>query len=472
MNLINFLLIQLVHRFIYRRWLMGLDTNVPIIELKTFSDTEYTLPKSMRGDPRYPNESNDKFLQLNQHAFEFLNIEAHGKNGKIHFRTNELVGAIPIRMPNNGSGTPQTDLVVKPRYQSNQSGSWYEWMSGLAEFSNHTLITEQNSLFPLTRLEGSPSPKYLLAKEIILKILPVLRENSWRKFDSLQKVANRPVGNVDWDQYAINSVDPQKRLIFETRINSISEDNREFRNALAYFNAAVQDLRSFETPLSVKVPLQSFIDQIQNRIISLGIRPSCSLCNQKFAILHQDPTSIQKLKRAINNYIDNESKQVFAWRIDFSKIYEDYVQKIVQLGLESVKNNDRISRLAIPGYSHQVTRLMPGYLEPDIIAEFGGSKIVIDAKYKSYFFDRQLKVKESQRERMRSDVHQIVAYTSLFNSKIAMLVAPVIDQDIRFDLIQYGDVYVAVIGLPLEWRRSGEYARQIRKFVRGILEQM
>lgn len=155
---------------------MGKNTHVPAIELTTFSDKEYVLPKSMRGDRRYPNEDNDKFIQLNKQAFEFLHIDVYGESGKIHFKANELIGAIPIRMPNGGAGIPQTDLIVKPRYESTFSSNWYEWMLGLAEFSKYTLIPESEELLPLTRVEGSPTPKYLLAKEIILKFLPVLKE--------------------------------------------------------------------------------------------------------------------------------------------------------------------------------------------------------------------------------------------------------------------------------------------------------
>lgn len=448
---------------------MGKDTHIPTIELTSFSDKEYVLPKSMLGDRRYPNEDNDKFIQLNKQAFEFLNIDAYGESGKIHFKTNELVGAIPIRMPNGGAGTPQTDLIVKPRYQSTFSSNWYEWMLGLAEFSKYTLMPERDELLPLTRIEGSPAPKYLLAKEIILKFLPVLKARVWRKFDSLQKVVDRPIGNVNWNKYAVNAVDPQKRLLFDTSINSISENNSEFRDGLAYLNAAISEVHSFKTPLSVRIPLQPTIDQIHNRVLFNGIKSSQSLCNKPFSVLLQEPKQLRELKRAINNYIWNESQQSFAWRIDFSKLYESYVQRIVQLGLGSVKNNDRIPRLGVPEYGKTITKLFPQYLEPDIIAEFGGHNIIIDAKYKSYFFRRQSETRESQKERMRTDIHQIIAYTSILKSKIAILVAPVMESDIQFELVQYSDIYVGVVGLPIQRERAGEYARRIRDFVEDII---
>lgn len=288
----------------------------------------------------------------------------------------------------------------------------------------------------------------------------------------MQKVVDRPIGNVNWNKYAVNTVDPQKRLLFDNSVNYISENNPEFRDALAYLNAAISKVHSFKTPLSVRIPLQSSIDRIKNRVLFNGIEGSQSLCNKPFTVLHQEPKPLRELKQAINNYMRNESEQNFAWQIDFSKLYESYVQRIIQLALESVKNNDRIPQLNVPGYGKTVTKLFPQYLEPDIIAEFGGHPIIVDAKYKSYFFKRRAETRESQRERMRADIHQIIAYTSLVKSKIAILVAPVIEPDIHFELVQYSDIYVGVVGIPLQWERAGEYAGRIREFVKDIVARI
>ncbi|GAA2970045.1 hypothetical protein [Lentilactobacillus parakefiri] len=235
-----------------------MNKNISIIQLQTFADNVYKLPSSILADTRYVNESNDKFLRLNRDAFKYLHVDAYNENGKIHFKANELIGAIPIRMPDKGNGKYMTDLIVKPRYQlgSPTDSDWFKWTFNLSRYANFDLVPDQSKLLKLTRLNGTMAPQYVLAQDVITKFDIVIREHSWRRFDSLEKSEKRPMGNINWSRYAMTSVDPQKRLVFETKVNSISENHQKFRDAVTHVNDAITVINSFSTPLDVKIPLR------------------------------------------------------------------------------------------------------------------------------------------------------------------------------------------------------------------------
>lgn len=446
-----------------------MNKNISIIQLQTFADNVYKLPSSILADTRYVNESNDKFLRLNRDAFKYLHVDAYNENGKIHFKANELIGAIPIRMPDKGNGKYMTDLIVKPRYQldSPTDSDWFKWTFNLSRYANFDLVPDQSKLLKLTRLNGTMASQYVLAQDVITKFDIVIREHSWRRFDSLEKSEKRPMGNINWSRYAMTSVDPQKKLVFETKVNSISENHQKFRNAVAYVNDAIAVINSLSTPLDIKIPLQPIITRIQNQLSLYKISPQ--RVNQSFfELFPQDSRNLCSLKRALNHFIYNNSVANYAWRIDFSKLYEKFVQKIVSQAFDHVEKNKRVPKSFDHSYDDQVTKLFPRYLEPDIVAKLGQEQIIIDAKYKSYFFSRHGESKDSQKQRLRADVHQVIAYTKLIDAKIAILVAPTM-KSLSFELVHYGGVYVSIVGLPLDLKMLGEKAHQIRRFTEAAI---
>lgn len=452
---------------------MKRDKSIPIIQLQTFADNIYELPSSILADARYVNESNDKFLRLNKKALSYLRVDARNENGKIHFETSELIGAIPIRMPDKGNGKYMTDLIVKPRYQLNIStdGNWFEWVLNLSKYANFDLLPDQSKLLRLTRLSGTVAPRYILAQNLVTNFGTVIREHSWRQFDSLEKVERRPVGNVNWNRYAITSVNPQKRLVFDTKVNSISENHQDFRDAVAYVSDAIAEINSASTPLNIKISLQPIIAYIQSQLSLYKISPSQRITKKFFELFPQDSKNLCSLKRALNQFVYNKSVINCAWRIDFSKLYEKIVQKVISEAFDHVENNKRFPKSFDRSYNNQVTKLFPKYLEPDIVARLGQEQIVIDAKYKSYFFLRQGENKISQKRRLRADIHQVIAYTKLIDTKVAVLVAPTM-KNLSFESAHYGSVCVCILGLPLNLKTMKENVYQIRKFVEDEISKL
>ncbi|AMV69359.1 Hypothetical protein ADU73_0953 [Pediococcus damnosus] len=279
-------------------------------------------------------------------------------------------------------------------------------------------------------------------------------------------LADRPVGNVNWNRYAKQTVDPRRRLKFPTRLNLMTQEHDEFQRALQLYKKAKLIIEGRMTPNNIKQQLYSTLLQL-DRLLPAATRLTMQMI-EPFRVSMQDANEIKNLKTSLNAFMLNQEKQKYAWQIDFSKLFEGYTQRLIgQVAVYST-NNRRIPRTLMPGFRNKVSRLMPLYLEPDIVAEFGGEKIILDSKYKSYFFPRNKESKLDQRQRLRSDIHQIIAYTSLEKAKIAIILAPVEENQIIEEMVKYGDIIVGTLGIPLQYEHAHQYSETIRNYFKKV----
>lgn len=447
---------------------MGKDNHVSLIELRTFEERVYQLPPRMIIDKRYPNETNQAFIALNRQAFEFLGIEARSDQGKLYLKTGAFVGAIPIKMPAAGKGKATTDLVIRPCYGDHcVTGfqDWFAWVVGLAEYARLTLEPEQNITYPLTRINGTKVPRYLLARSVILAFWAVLKEKRWRKFISEEVLIDRPLGNVDWSRYARQYSDPQKRLQFPTRINRITTNHSEFLEALTVFQKAKAVIDERTTPTTIKESVHAALTYCHH---VLAVKADQNRIVHSFTILPNDAPEVKTLKRTLNQFLNRQHREKYAWRLNFANVFEKYVQQVIGHVVTISKNNYRIPRSQIGGFDQRVSRLMPQYLEPDIVANLADEKIIFDAKYKSYYLPRSGEIVEEQRQRLRADIHQIIAYTSLESAQVAIILAPTEGQQVIKELVHYGNILVGVIGLPLDYRQASTYVQTIRQYLLSV----
>lgn len=416
-------------------------------------------------DHRTPLEDQATFMELNREAFLYLNIEAKQENGELHLLTNGYVGAVPLRMPQAGKGKAVTDLIIRPRYGVPET-DWFAWMSEMADFASVSLTPETDSRLKLTRSEGTPTPRYLMAQEVVKNMVTVVKSRDWQLFKNERKQLKRPVGNVDWTKYAKQAADPQKRLMFPTQVNVMTQNHTEFERALNVLSEAIQIINSKLTPNRIK---QNCAQNIAFLGRQIALSRSVTHETEPFHIQMRESADVQKLKKSLNVFVQQQAHREYSWRIDFSMLFERYIQKLLAHTVERVDNNTRIGHILTPHYRHQVSRLMPRYLEPDMVAQFAGRQIVLDAKYKSYFYERFGENHESQRERIRHDIHQILAYTSLIDARTAIIMAPVDGDKVVEEISQYDRITIGVLGIPLNFRRAREYESSTRLFLEKII---
>ena len=125
-----------------------------------------------------------------------------------------------------------------------------------------------------------------------------------------------------------------------------------------------------------------------------------------------------------NRVLGYEFQVNIAWRVDFTDIFEKYIQyifRIVSLRLGwSSKNNPKYNNY----FEHRPSWSLR-YLEPDLVLSKGENSVTIDAKYKAHYYNMDSSSDNLKFEH-RNDLHQITAYCAfqINQKKIGFLCYP------------------------------------------------
>jgi 5-methylcytosine-specific restriction endonuclease McrBC regulatory subunit McrC len=122
-----------------------------------------------------------------------------------------------------------------------------------------------------------------------------------------------------------------------------------------------------------------------------------------------------------------------AWTLPLERLWENYVESVYRREAAKVGGEVKVGRLGetvFPLQWSDSTHRTLGHLIPDIVIRRGHSVQVIDAKYKAHLAEVDdtswLQLERETREAHRADLHQILAYASLYEADevIATLVYP------------------------------------------------
>jgi len=360
-------------------------------------------------DRRYLAEHLQKFIDYNKDNFDFLEvtpkIEGSGKSVSLIIRSDRFIGAIPLRSPDTGKQIG--DFVVKPRYTSvdDQFSEYVEIVNlleseVLPEFKNSIPLLSQNNMRPPLYLEAI---KFINILEKAIKI-------KWNKFQTIKRTYKYPKSQVDWKEYIEKEYDPEKRLLFPCYDNILSRFHNEFFELKYVYNIAKREITSFKTPLNIKYEYRGVLTYLDNAFYDYPEKQANSL-----KIHNSDPLLIKRLKDQGNKILKRNFEEITSWRIDFSLLFEKYVQFLFkQVSLEI--GASQLNNYKIRDSSHFSPLWSLKYLEPDIILMKDDLDIIIDAKYKSHLFNFKSDTEELKEEH-RKDIHQLLAYTSFTKNK-------------------------------------------------------
>jgi 5-methylcytosine-specific restriction endonuclease McrBC regulatory subunit McrC len=122
-----------------------------------------------------------------------------------------------------------------------------------------------------------------------------------------------------------------------------------------------------------------------------------------------------------------------AWSLPLDQLWEDYVASKVAERVRDEGGVLRLGRLgqtAMPLHWSDPAHRSMGHLVPDMVVTNRSFVWIVDAKYKSHFADIDeggwRKMANEIRQSHRADIHQVLAYTALFDSRqvIATLAYP------------------------------------------------
>ncbi len=297
--------------------------------------------------------------------------------------------------------------MIKPRYTSatDQFSEYVEIVNLLKseilpEFKHSIPLLSQNNMRPPLYLEAI---KFIDIFEKAIKI-------KWNKFQTTKKVYNYPKSQVDWKEYIEKEFDPEKRLFFPCHDNVLNRFHSDFFELKYVYSISKGEITSFKTPLNIKYQYRDVLTYLDTALYEFPEKQTNDL-----KIHVSDPVIIKKLKDQGNKILKRNLEEITAWRVDFSLLFEKYVQLVfnqvsLKIGAKQL-NNYKIRRS-----THFSPLWSLNYLEPDIIMMKSNLDIIIDAKYKSHLYNLKNNTEEL-REEHRKDVHQLFAYTAFTKNK-------------------------------------------------------
>lgn len=351
----------------------------------------------------------NSFISFNKKSFEFLDVTVRkDQDLYLSFETGNLVGSAPLFSPS--SGKPYANLIVKGRLNED-IGEILPFLvdSIQIEYKDELVLPYQSAVRP---------PLYFECAKFIEKYIEAKRIN-WKKFNSELKIQNQPAGTTDWSRYAANSYDPRNTLLYPNRINRLTTEHLEWKQINYVLGLSFTELQSKSTPTKTRAQYTSKIFNIKSSLNRNSFKETKNL-----RINFADPLIIKELKEIGNRILSSVSVEYRAWRIDFSKVYEGYVQYIVSRVAKSLDARTH-NNLKLSTSGDRTTWWLP-YIEPDIVLIKNDLHISIDAKYKMHMMNIRSESMDKLHDSFRSDLHQILAYSSfsLTKDKVCMLIYP------------------------------------------------
>ena len=222
--------------------------------------------------------------------------------------------------------------------------------------------------------------------------------------------------------------------------------------------------RAERTPGQIKFYVRDKISRLDDRLQAFKTRPT-----KELFIHNSDPSIIKKVKAQGNMILKNNAADTPAWRIDFSFLFEKYIQHIFrqvsrEVGARQYENY-KIHRKS--GYTPQWSL---NYLEPDVFLDKVKYNIIVDAKYKSHLLNYSSQSK-SLKETHREDLNQIFAYSSFSVNinKICFLCYPhttLFDAELNyFSNISEINNKLVLLGVPLRKSEIPNVVRNVRTII-------
>lgn len=398
-----------------------------------YSELESRYNKLWKLNSLYPETSVRRFVYANRKSFDFLGVNVEmTSSAALHFTSTKFCGAAQLFSP--VTGKPMCLLEVRGRYSDSFS-------SFLTTGSAQDLLQFEESI-PIYHSSRIKPPFFHLCSTF-LHAFRAFNFQAWRKFSTHEVIAGEPSSGTIWEKYIVKSTDPRNALRFPNKQNYLSPHHHEYKSLLYAVKMAMDALLAPDTPPSYKCKLYEVFPYCDKLLKEICVQPVSSI-----HISRADSPNIANIKRLANSVLNCTQNSHFSWRFDCAKVYERYVQKLFS------DYADRYSArfLANPKHAISGTRAISwgiSHLEPDMVVFHRDRTIVIDAKYKSHMLNIGSLSKELK-EVFRSDLHQILAYCSLYShtKTTAMLIYP--------------------LSTGLTWRRLHFSAADIDVFLIGI----
>jgi McrBC 5-methylcytosine restriction system component len=373
--------------------------------------------------PRDPSSQSARlaaqFIAQNRVMLNGLGVVAEsafdGTSVDLVVRTNTHIGAIPLLSPT--TGRPDYGLVVRPRF---------EW-SGIGPILAATGWRVLPSVLRLPLLPRSERkiPPWVLSTVILFRIRALL-DNLERRFEVVSEERPAPRGAVDWTAYARRQISRAQFLRVPCKFPDLRDD-RDLRGAIRF--TLEKQLGGLQSQRHAGVFVVELIDLCEDllcrvRDVMPQVPRPLTLEAWMRGPLRAEPfrDGVQAIGWTVENrgLAGLSDLEGLPWAMSMETFFEAWVETVMSIVARKVGGLLRSGRqrqtLAPLNWEPPYLGSQK-YLLPDLLLEREGITIVVDAKYKQHWEEMQERrwgeIEQETRERHRSDLLQVLAYSNL-----------------------------------------------------------
>ena len=375
----------------------------------------------------------ESFLRMNERALSNLEVKAEIGSSESGVRVvlvpGARAGAIPLRSAQTGHVA--AGLVVEPRF------GW----SGVGNVLSQTgwAATPEFLEGPLVPGSGREVPPWVIAGPVLARIgelLDALR----RGYHAKEEVLRQPRGRIVWSRYISESMTTGRWAHLPCRYPELASDPLLRRMARWGLERVRLELAAAGGRDPVALLLVSVADELLFRV--RDVLPLVPRRADLERIDRSDRLLQNSLRRGLEalGWVAEErglgggrEMDGLAWTLPLHQLWEHYVEALARREAALVGGNVRVGRkreTVFPLEWSDPSHRSLGHLVPDIVVFTSNAVQVIDAKYKAHLAELDehgwVRFTEDAREAHRADIHQVLAYASLYEADevIASLVYP------------------------------------------------
>jgi hypothetical protein len=363
-----------------------------------------------------------QFLSINEGVLRNFGVSAavdyNGSKLKVMIKSGIVIGALPLLSPT--SGQPDYGLVIYPRF------GWLGLGNILAQ-TGWRVIPSLLGFLPMLPQSDRDIPLWVLSGTVLFRLELLLRVLQ-RKFMLKEMDLRAPRGQIKWDTYVQSRIPSMKVLDVPCRIPDL-EDHRELKAAIHF--TLKKQLSSLETQIPAGIVVAKLLELCRSLLAKVqSIHPkipttrqlqswSRTRLNREIFAMGLDAIEWTLEDRGLAGLSDLRG---LPWIMSMDAFYESWVETILDVltrmsgGILRVgRKRETITPIAWdkPFLGSQK------FLLPDFIIEHPSGPVVVDAKYKDHWEDLQVSswfhLEEEIRAGHRQDLHQILAYSALFD---------------------------------------------------------
>jgi hypothetical protein len=365
----------------------------------------------------------EMFLRMNEVALRALDVrgELSPASGGVSVRLVPAgrAGAIPLRSAQTGNVAG--GFVVRPRF------GWSGVGRVLGEIGWYTAPEFLDA--PLVPGSGREVPPWVLAGPVIARLANLLRSMR-RGYTDTEAVVQRPRGRILWNRYRSESLASGHWQNVPCRFPELESDPRLRRIILWTLERILHDLIRMGARDTICTGLagiaKRLIEALSDVMPLMPARDELVRLSRGGRLME---SAMRQGLEAIGWIVDERGLgggrelDGLAWHLSLEQLWEVYVEAVVRkeaaMSGASVKVG-RLGETVFPLDWSDPTHRTLGHLRPDLVVRHGRSVQIIDAKYKAHLAEIDdagwHRFADEQREAHRADLHQALAYASLYDA--------------------------------------------------------